>query len=84
MLWQTFVQAKTWGTTPSALLNIEEPYLAYCVDAVVAHFGNYVSSELAHVEGKTQKEVEGRQESLLLRLLAKNQEQKYATPQATM
>jgi hypothetical protein len=65
-------------------LGIDDDYIAYCLDQVVGEFGSYVRHELEKVQGKTDKEVEGRRELMLRRLLtAESEADLYAAPVAT-
>lgn len=43
--------AKTWSTRPSVLLDVSDPYVAYCLDEAVSYFGGTVEGELAQCEG---------------------------------
>lgn len=47
----------------------EGSYEAHCLDEAVATFGNALSAELADVEGKDRREIERKQEAILLRWL---------------
>jgi hypothetical protein len=68
-LWQTFQAAKRWGTTPSALLHINDPYLAYCVDEAVGYFGSHIEQALDEVKGKNDKIKNSKRENLLRKYL---------------
>jgi len=68
-MWATFNHAKTWGVRPSTLMDMEQPYYAYCFDEAVAMFGNHVVHELEKVEGKTEKEVTRKRHNKLMQLL---------------
>lgn len=71
-MWQLFQDAKTWNVRPSELVDIDEPYLAYCFDTAVADFGNDVVAALESVEGKTQSQIEGRRKLVLKKKLGKS------------
>lgn len=43
---------------------------AYCLDEVVASFGNFVSNEIQNVKGKTEKSINAKRARLLEKLLA--------------
>lgn len=63
--------AKTWGTTPSQHLGLEQgSYEAYRLDEAVAWFGNRLKHELEEVKGKTEKQREGRRKLILHKLFA--------------
>ena len=72
-MWELHTTAKTWSTRPSSLLEIKDPYTAYCVDEAVAAWGNFIENELASVEGKTSEEVERKQIARLDQLLGRQQ-----------
>lgn len=73
-----------WNVRPSQLLGIDDDYLAYCIDEAVGEYGSFVRGELEQVEGKNAKEVQGRRELVLRRLLtAEKEADLYATPVAT-
>lgn len=61
-MWELYVQAKTWNTRPSQLIDIDDPYVAYCVDEAVAMFGNTVSAELNDIYDKNPKKMAQKQE----------------------
>lgn len=46
--------AKTWHVRPSALLALDDSYVAYCLDEAVAYLGRTIDGELHGVEGDTQ------------------------------
>lgn len=50
-------------------MDIEPGYRAFCLDEAVAAWGNYVSSELEKISGKTDKEVNKKRTNKLLQLL---------------
>lgn len=68
-MWGLYQSAKLWNTRPSQLVDIEEPYEAYCFDEAVATWGTYVSNELEKIEGKDQKAVERKRNAKLNQLL---------------
>lgn len=69
--------AKKWSTRPSNLLDIDNSYVAFCLDQAVAYFGDTVSAALEQVEGKTAKDIEGKRYSLLLKYLGAPDEQRF-------
>lgn len=64
-----FNLARTWGVRPSSLVDLEDPYEAYCFDSAVAEWGLYVQGELDKVEGKNAKQVNARRRGRLEALL---------------
>lgn len=64
-----FLEAKTWQKTPSELFNIDDRYVAYCLDEAVAMIGNWITHELESITGKNQRQTEARREQALKRLL---------------
>lgn len=44
--------AKTFGCRPSDLMDVGDPFAAYCLDSAVGTFGRTLENEVAHVEGK--------------------------------
>lgn len=75
--WNLFQEAKGWGCTPSDLLQIEEPYTAYCLNQAVSHFGAYVTGELEKIEGKDSKAVARKRQQKLEQLLRAPGQRKY-------
>jgi hypothetical protein len=47
------------------MLGVEHPYLAYCLDNAVWMFGSALELELKKIEGKTQRELERKQDRKL-------------------
>lgn len=66
------------------VLDIQDPYAAYCLDEACMAFGSYIQSELDQVTGKNDKEIQGRRTLKMKALLDDNPEARYATPFATM
>ena len=78
--WALYNHAKTWGVRPSELLDIDNPYIAYCLDEAVATFGNGVSNELESVEGKSKSQVNQRRRAVLGKLLKLPDEVRFKKP----
>lgn len=57
--------AKTYKTRPSELLDLEDPHDAFRLDRAVWFFGSSLSAELQSVKGKTDREIERRQDRIL-------------------
>ncbi len=57
--------AKLWAVRPSELLDLDDPYAAYCLDEAVAYLGNTVQSELNGVEASSRADGD-RQTQLIL------------------
>ncbi len=68
-VWTLYLESRTWRTTPSQMFEIDDRYVAYCFDEAVAIIGNHISYQLDKVEGKTQKQIEGRRNAVLNRML---------------
>lgn len=66
-VWETYLTSKTFNIRPSELLDVSDPYAAYCVDSAVGMFGRTLESELNAVEGKGQKNIQMKRERLLRR-----------------
>lgn len=73
--------SKTWNYRPSEILNIEQPYIAYCIDNAVATFGRSLEAELNKVEGKTDKQRDAKRQRILAIWL--DEPVKYRDPPAT-
>jgi hypothetical protein len=67
--------SKTWQTRPSSLVDIEDTYVAYCLDQAVATWGGFVETELGKVEGKNSQDIESKQRAILTRLLGGDEEE---------
>jgi hypothetical protein len=68
------VDAKTWSCRPSDLLNIQDDYVAYCLDQAVAYFGRTLESELekAGSGAKNESEAEWKRKAVLERFLGED------------
>lgn len=62
-------------------MNVDDPYVAYCLDSAVATFGLALSAELNLVEGKNAKEIQKKQQRILDRWLGNPI--RYREPMAT-
>lgn len=71
--------------TPSSLLSLEDPYVAFCMNEAVWELGTFIENKLNEVSGKNDKEVEGKRRLVLKKILeAEGADSLYATPVATM
>lgn len=75
-----YLEAKTWNRRPSELFDIEDEYVAYCFDEAVALIGNFITGELEKIEGKNVKQIEGRRQAALARLLGQRPKFKEPIP----
>lgn len=66
-MWLLFVDAKTWSCRPSELLNIEDDYVAYCLDQAVGYFGRNLEAELekAGSGAKNEEDAEWKRQRVL-------------------
>lgn len=80
-VWEVFQTAKTFNVRPSAILNVTDPYAAYCLDTAVGEFGRTVENELSGVEGKNKKEIATKADRLMRKWL--DMPLQYRSPQAT-
>lgn len=60
-----YVEAKTWNCRPSDLLDIEDRYVAYCLDQACGYYGRVIENELGKIEAKNQSDGE-RQRKLVM------------------
>jgi hypothetical protein len=67
--WLLYTEAKTWGTTPASLLNIEDPYIAFCLNQAVGYWGMTIESALDEVDGKNSKEIAIKRKAVLRKWL---------------
>jgi len=51
------------------MMNVDDPYVAYCLDSAVATFGLSLEAELDSVEGKNAKEIAKKRNRILDRWL---------------
>lgn len=79
-VWSLYNHAKTWGVRPSELLDLHDPYVAYCLDEAVATFGNGVVQELDSVEGKTSRDISRKRKAILGKLLQLPDEMRFRAP----
>ncbi len=77
-MWSLYLNAQTVGARPSDLLDVKDPYAAYCLDSAVAEWGRAVESALHEVEGKTKKDVAKKSDRVLRRWL--DMPQRYRDP----
>ena len=66
------MDAKTWNCRPSDLLNIENDYVAYCLDQAVGYFGRTLQAELDSVDEKDEKTAEHKRRRILERYLGES------------
>ena len=81
------MDAKTWSCRPSELLNIEDDYVAYCLDQAVGYFGRALESELekAGSDAKNEDDAQWKRKRVLDAFLGeedKPQSGTYADPAA--
>lgn len=67
MLWQ---EAQSLGTRPSELLNIPDPYVAYCFDQAAGYLGNHIEVELDKIGNKVDAKERGIQQQKKAKLEA--------------
>ena len=60
-----FNQAKEWGKTPSELLFIQDPMLAWSINNSVYAFGSALQAELDSVTGKKPEQVAKKRKRVL-------------------
>lgn len=51
-VWEVYLTSKNFNTRPSDLLDVSDPYAAFCLDSAVSQFGRSLENALASVEGK--------------------------------
>jgi hypothetical protein len=61
--------SKDYQTRPSEILDIDDPFAAFCLDRAVHDFGSAVESALSDVEGKTKKEIQVKSDRVLRKWL---------------
>lgn len=84
LLWNVYVEAQTWRSRPSAMMNITDEYVAYCFDEAASEWGNYIRGKIDSVEGPNTKVIAARQETLLRQLLrGEGLKDHYQAPVAT-
>ena len=68
-MWALYQTAKQFSVRPSSLLDVSEPYAAYCLDNACGEFGRAVENALQEVEGKNKKEIKVKSERVLRKWL---------------
>lgn len=68
-MWTLYQTAKTFSQRPSALLDVSEPFAAYCLDSACGEFGRAIENELSKVEGDKQGEIDVKADRLLRKWL---------------
>lgn len=80
-----YLQAKQWSSRPSEILDVQDPYAAFCLDSAIWEFGTYVESELESVKGKNEKQRQAGREARLKSLLSDSPDtKKFADPMAML
>ena len=51
------------------MIDIQDPYKAYCFDEAIGAWGTYLTTEMEKITGKDAKSVERRRRNKLLQLL---------------
>lgn len=83
------MDAKTWNCRPSDLLDIEDGYVAYCLDQAVGYFGRHLEAELekAGSGAKNDQEAEWKRKLVMDRYMSDNDKPQrglFADPAAMM
>jgi hypothetical protein len=81
------VEATTWNCRPSDLVNLDDDYLAYCLDQAVGYVGRAIQAELDKVEAKTESEAERKRKLVFERFFGDTQKPSrglYADPAAML
>lgn len=81
-MWNVYLESRTWRTKPSNLFGIADEYVAYCLDEAVAMVGNHITNELEKIQGKNGRQIEGRRQAALNRMLGKVPQFKTPIPTA--
>lgn len=87
MTWQ---DAQSLGVRPSKLLDIEDPYVAFCFDQAAGYLGSHIELELDKIGEKVTAKEQGIREQKKQRLEAilagkeAAQTKKFADPAAMM
>ena len=68
-VWLLYGEAKGWGVRPSSLVDLTDPYEAYCFDQAVGYLGRRIEAELEEVEGKNTAEIKHKRERVLSKYL---------------
>lgn len=56
---------KLWGVRPSELLDLDDPYEAYCLDEAAAYLGNTIQADLNGVDASTPQAAEQETQKIL-------------------
>jgi hypothetical protein len=67
--WLLYNEASSWSVRPSTLLDLQDPYTAFCFDQAINYWGKTIEGELEKVEGKNAKDTELRRKSILEKYL---------------
>jgi len=56
-MWLLWQDSQRWGVRPSSMMDIQDPYVAYCFDQAVGYLGTSIEGELREASsGKPSKE----------------------------
>lgn len=76
-MWGLFNNALQFNTLPAILVDVTDPYLAYCLNEAVITFGNTIQHELDKITDKNPKTQERKRRNKLLQLLGVPAEQRF-------
>jgi hypothetical protein len=54
-----------WGTPPSVLLSITDPYKAWCLNEAIHHFGTEIEAAISKAKGRNEKARAANAENIL-------------------
>lgn len=63
--WLLYNDAQSWRVRPSQLLDIDDSYVAYCLDQAINYWGKTIENDLDKVEGKNDKDTENKRKAVL-------------------
>jgi hypothetical protein len=76
LMWQVWSIAKANGIRPSSLLDVDDTYVAYCLDEAVTTWGTFIETELSKIEEKTKEATEAKMQRRLRQVLGQPDEVK--------
>ena len=65
------------------MMAITDEYVAYCFDEAVSEWGNWIRGELDKIDGNNAKQIQARQQAVLMKLLKGDVKERFRVPVAT-
>lgn len=87
-MWLLWLDSQRWGARPSSIMDIDDPYVAFCFDQAVGYLGSVIEGELreaGHKPSKEENKARAAQDKVIAKHFpdsAKDDSKKFADPAA--